>query len=158
MLQRIQTVFLAIVAIACILLFFFPLAYFYNETQGNYRFFIYGIKCMDPDPKVAFGTFYTVPLIFFTVISAFFAVLAIFQYRNRPLQVRLCTFNILTQVVLIMVIFFFYINQIKGMTGTEPDYKYTGMSLPLISLVMLMLASRFIKKDDALVKSVDRLR
>ncbi|MCX6276757.1 MAG: DUF4293 domain-containing protein [Bacteroidetes bacterium] len=158
MLQRIQTIYLALVAIACILLFFFPLAFFYNEMEGNYRFFIYGVQSMDPDPKVVFGSFFAIPLIFFVVVSFIFAVSAIFLYKNRPLQNRLCTFNVLTNIVFIMVVFFFYITKIKSMTVTEPEYNYFGMVLPLISLALLILASRAIMKDEALVKSTDRLR
>jgi hypothetical protein len=158
MIQRIQSLFLAIVAIACILLFFFPLADYYNELQGNYKFFIYGIISMDPEPKVLFPPYFTIPLIFLTVASFIFSVATILLYKNRPLQIRLCAFNMLTNIVLIMVIFFFYATKIKTMTQIEPDYDYTGMVLPLVSIIFLVFANRAIRKDDALVKSADRLR
>ena len=158
MLQRIQTLYLAIVAIACILLFFFPLANYYNELQGNYKFYIYGIRSMDPEPKVVFNLFFTVPLIFMVVASFIFTVSAIFLYKNRPLQIRLCAFNMLTNIVLIMVIFFFYATKIKSMTLIEPEYNYTGMVLPLVSILFLIFANQAIRKDEALVKSADRLR
>jgi hypothetical protein len=158
MLQRIQTLYLALASIASVLLFFFPLAFFYNEMEGNYKFFIYGIKCMDPEPKVAFSTFFTIPLIFFAAVSIIFSISAIFLYKNRPQQNRLCTFNVLTNIIFLMVVFFFYINKIKELTMTEPEYNYIGMCLPLISLAFLVLASRAIRKDEALVKSADRLR
>ena len=158
MLQRIQSLYLAIVAIACILLFFFPLADYYSELQGNYKFFVYGIRSMDPEPKVVFNLFFTVPLIFMVVASFIFSVSAIFLFKNRPLQIRLCAFNMLTNIVLIMVIFFFYATKIKSMTLIEPEYNYTGMALPLISILFLIVANQAIRKDEALVKSADRLR
>jgi hypothetical protein len=158
MLQRIQTVYLAIVALACILIFFFPLANYYNELQGNYKFFIYGIKSMDPEPKVLFSTYFTIPLIFLVVASFIFTVSTILLYKNRPLQIRMCTFNVLANIVLIMVIFFFYATKIKTLTMTEPEYNYTGMALPLVSLLFLVLANKAIKRDEALVRSTDRLR
>jgi len=158
MLQRIQTIFLAVVTIAGILLFFFPLANYYNEIQGNYKFYIWGIRCMDPEPKVAFSTFFTIPLIFLAVVSVIFTVSTIFLFKNRPLQIRICAFNVLANIVLIMVVFFFYATRIKTMTLTEPDYNITGMVLPLISLAFLVLATRAIRKDNALIKSSDRLR
>jgi hypothetical protein len=158
MLQRLQTLYLAIVAIACILLFFFPLANYYDEIQGNYKFFLYGIQSMDPEPKVTFSSFFTIPLVFLVVVSFIFTVSTIFLYKKRLLQIRICTFNVLTNIVLIMVIFFFYATRIKTMTLIEPDYNYIGMVLPLISLAFLVLASRAIRKDEALVKSADRLR
>jgi hypothetical protein len=158
MLQRIQTLYLGIVAIACILLFFFPLANYYNELQGNYKFFIYGIRSMDPEPKVLFSQFFTIPLIFMVVASFIFTVSAIFLFKNRPLQIRLCAFNMLTNIVLVMVIFFFYATKIKTMTLTEPAYNYTGMVLPLVSVLFLIFANKAIRRDEALVKSADRLR
>ncbi|MFZ4521859.1 MAG: DUF4293 domain-containing protein [Bacteroidales bacterium] len=158
MLQRIQTIYLAIVAIACILLFFFPLATYFHEVQGNYKLFIYGIKSMDPDPKVPFSSYFTIPLIFMVVASFIFSVSTIFLFKNRPLQIRLCSFNMLTNIVLIMVIFFFYATKITTLTQIEPEYNYTGMVMPLVSVLFLILATQAIKKDEALVKSADRLR
>ncbi|MEI7500411.1 MAG: DUF4293 domain-containing protein [Bacteroidota bacterium] len=158
MLQRIQTLYLVVVTIACILLFFFPLADYYNEIEGNYKFFIYGIRSMDPEPKVLFNNLFTVPLIFLAVASLIFSLATIFLYKNRPLQIRICAFNVLSNIVLIMVIFFFYATKIKTMTGIEPEYNYSGMVMPLVSLVFLILAHRAIRKDEALVKSADRLR
>ena len=127
MLQRIQSVYLAVVALACPLLFFFPLAKYYNDLHGNYKFFIYGIRCMDPEPKIHFSTFFTSPLIFLAIASFIFAVVTIFSFRNRMRQIRLCAFNLITNIVLIMVVFFFYATRIQSMTGIEPDYNFIGM-------------------------------
>ncbi|MDP1624000.1 MAG: DUF4293 domain-containing protein [Bacteroidales bacterium] len=158
MLQRIQTLYLAIVAIACILLFFFPLATYYDELHGNYKFFIYGIRSMDPEPGVLFNPYFTIPLIFMVVVSFIFTISTVFLFKNRPLQIRLCAFNGLTNIVLIMVIFFFYATKIKSMTLIEPEYNYTGMVLPLVSLLFIIFANKAIKRDEMLVKSSDRLR
>jgi hypothetical protein len=158
MLQRIQTLYLAIVAISCILLFFFPLANYYHELQGNYKFYIYGMTSMDPEPAVRFSPLFTIPLIFMTVASFIFAVSSIFLFKNRPLQIRLCAFNMLTNIVLVMVIFFFYATKIKTLTMIEPEYNYTGMALPLVSILFLILANQAIRKDETLVKSSERLR
>lgn len=158
MLQRIQTLYLAIVAFACILIFFFPLANYYNELHGNYKFFIYGIRGMDPEPKIIFSLFFTIPLIFLVVASFIFTVSTILLFKNRQLQIRLCAFNMLTNIVLVMVIFFFYATKIKTMTMIEPEYNFVGMGLPLVSLLFLILASQAVRKDEALVKSADRLR
>lgn len=158
MIQRIQTIYLSVAVIASALLFFLPLASFYNEVVGNYRLFIYSVKCMDPNPKFIFGNFYTFPLLFFMVTSVFLSAGAIFLYKKRLLQARYCTFNIMINIVFLMVLFFFYINQIKGMVKIEPEYNPVGMILPLVTMASLILASRAIRKDEELVKSADRLR
>jgi hypothetical protein len=158
MLQRIQSVYLTVVALAAVMLFFFPLADFYNDMEGNYKFFIYGIKCMDPEPKVLFNSFFTLPLLVLVIVSFIFSVATIFLYKRRLLQIRICAFNMITNIVFIMVVFFFYATRIQGMTKTEPEYNYLGMIMPLISIVFLILSNRAIRKDEVLVKSADRLR
>ncbi len=158
MLQRIQTLYLAIAALACVLLFFFPLAAFFNELEGNYKLFIYGIRSLDPEPRAVFSLFFTLPLIVLVIVSILLTLLTIFSYKKRWLQVRLNAFNVITNIVVIMLIFFYYAPYITGITKSDPEYNYIGMILPLITLAMLILATRAIKKDEALVKSADRLR
>lgn len=158
MIQRIQTIYLAIAAIACLVLYFFPIANFYNEIEGNYKLFICHIKYMDPDPKHHFGVLFSMPAIVLSLVSVIFSISTIFLYKKRWLQIRLISFNVLTLVVLILVLFFFYTAQMKTITGADPEYSYPGMLLPVLSLVMLILANRAIRKDDQRVKSADRLR
>jgi len=158
MLQRIQSVFLAIVAIASVMVFFFPLADYYHEYNGNYQFFIYGVRCMDPEPKVVFSQFFTIPLIALAAASFLFALTALFSYKNRSLQIRICSFNLIINVVLVAVIFFFYATRIQSMTQIEPNYRHLGILFPLVSILCLILGTRAIRKDENLVKSADRLR
>ena len=158
MLQRIQTLYLAGAALAILLFFFFPLANFYHELEGNYRFYLYGVRSMDPEPKVAFSAWFTLPVIVLAAASLILSAATIFLYRNRLLQIRLCAFNGLSNLVTIMVIFFFYAPKIKAMTLIEPAYNFVGMAMPLAALVLIILANRAIKKDEVLVRSADRLR
>jgi glucan phosphoethanolaminetransferase (alkaline phosphatase superfamily) len=158
MLQRIQTVYLLLASVACILLFFVPLANYYNQDLGNYKLYISSVKCMDPDPKHIFGTWYTLPLLFLTVISIILDLSAIFFFRKRWLQMRFAAFSGLLMIVLVMVVFFFYATKISEITRIEPEYSLFGMMLPLASLVFVILANYAIRKDEALVKSADRLR
>ena len=104
------------------------------------------------------ANYFTIPLIFLVVASFIFTVSTIFLFKNRPLQIRLCAFNMLTNIVLIMVIFFFYATRVKTMTQIEPEYNYTGMVLPLVSLLFLIFSNQAIRKDEALVRGADRLR
>jgi len=158
MLQRIQTVYLSLAAIACILMFFFPLANYYHEDHGNYKFFILGIQCMDPDPKDLFSKWFTIPLILITIFSILLDVVIIFFFKKRWLQMRLVAFSGLLMIVFVMIVFFFYAPKIETITHIEPEYYYIGMMLPILSLVLLILANYAIRKDDAMVKSADRLR
>ncbi|MFH1160656.1 MAG: DUF4293 domain-containing protein [bacterium] len=157
MIQRIQTLFVALAAVAVVLLFYFPLAEYYHELNGNYKFFVYGLKSMDPDPKLEVSIWFTSPLWFLSGISVLLSVMTIFLYKNRTSQLRLVAFNILLNIVLVVLIFLFYTSKIETLTQITPSYQF-GVFLPLISLVLLVAANYFIRRDEALVKAANRLR
>ena len=95
----------------------------------------------------------TIPSAFF--LSAILSVITIFLYSNRKLQFVLGRLNILTNLFLLGVLV--YVSQtLSGETAVSE--KGIGMFFPIISIVLLVLANKAIKKDEDLVKSVDRLR
>ena len=54
------------------------------------------------------------------------------------------------------VYFTFRMEKMIGVAG-EGTYEF-GMYLPAVALICNLLANRFIRKDEALVRSVDRIR
>ena len=157
MIQRIQTIFLVLAVISGALLFYFPLAEYYHELYGNYKFFVTELKSMDPDPKITTSIWFTSPLWLIAGASIILTLISIFLYKNRLTQLRLVAFNILLNIGLVVLVFIIYSSKITELTQIEPSYQI-GIFLPLISLVFLILANRFIRKDEALVKAADRLR
>ncbi len=157
MIQRIQSIFLALAVISGALIFYFPIAEYYNELYGNYKLFVTGLQCMDPDPKISTSIWFTSPLFLIAGASVILGIVSIFLYKNRVNQLRLVAFNILLNIVLVVLLFVFYSGKIEELTQIIPSYQI-GVFLPLISLVFLILANRFIRKDEALVKASDRLR
>jgi len=157
MIQRIQSLFLILAAAAVILMFFFPISCFYSETLGNYKLLANGLKCMDPDPKIHTSAMFILPLLALVVVSAGLSLLTVFLYKNRQMQFKVLAFNILISIVLVIVILLFYMNTVQKLTGIPPVYEF-GAFCPLISLLFLVLANRYIRKDENLVKSADRLR
>ncbi len=91
-------------------------------------------------------------------LSAILALVSIFQYKLRSRQLLLNMINSLVMVTLVAATFLTTsgVNEaIKAQDGG--DYGIGFWSI-LVSMVMNMLANRFIKKDEALVRSVDRIR
>jgi len=87
--------------------------------------------------------------------SALLALVAIFKYNNRKFQFILGRLNILLNFILLG----FFVYQSLNLSGeTFVSEKGIGMLLPIFSIVCLALANKAIKKDEDLVKSVDRLR
>jgi ABC-type polysaccharide transport system permease subunit len=64
--------------------------------------------------------------------------------------------NIILNLILLGLFVYRSLN-LSGETALVSE-KGIGMFLPIISIVMLVLANKAIKKDEDLVKSVDRLR
>lgn len=87
--------------------------------------------------------------------SAGLALLSIFLFKNRKLQFVLGRINI---VINFFVIGFFVYTTLNLPGEIVISEKGIGGLIPLISIVFLVLANKAIKKDEDLVKSVDRFR
>ncbi|MHA7058549.1 DUF4293 domain-containing protein [Aquimarina sp. M1] len=87
--------------------------------------------------------------------SAVIALVSIFLFKNRQLQFVLGRINILFNFILLGV-FVYWSLTLSGETVVSE--KGIGMLIPIISIVLLVMANKAIRKDENLVKSVDRLR
>ena len=88
--------------------------------------------------------------------SAALALITIFLFKNRQLQFVLGRVNIILNFIL-LGLFVYRSLSLSGETSDVSE-KGIGMLLPIFSIVFLVLANKAIKKDEDLVKSVDRLR
>ncbi len=87
--------------------------------------------------------------------SAALSLVSLFMFKNRKLQFVLGRINIILNFFLLGVFVYWSLSVPGEMDISE---KGIGMLLPIVSIVFLVLANRAIKKDEDLVKSVDRLR
>ncbi len=136
MIQRVQTAYLLIVALlggAASL--FLP---FGVDAEGIV------IRLMD-QPYLLAGF----------AVAAVLALISIFRFKNRRSQFMLNRLNMIVQLFLLGV---FVGRSLTATGGSFEPEKAVGMFLPVLSIVLLVLANRAIKKDEDLVKSVDRLR
>jgi hypothetical protein len=160
MIQRIQTLFLIVAFAASMLLFFFPFASIYSgDGLAYYKFYVYGFKNMSPDAGSMFTFMTTFPLLLINILVAGASLGSIFLYKNRIRQMKVVRITIFLQIILIGLVLFVYNKIIEKNLQVTPDYQDEfAIYFPLISLVFLVLANRFILKDEKLVRSVDRLR
>jgi len=136
MIQRIQTIYLLIAFIIMgILPFVFPLE---TSAAGQKTFAMDHMSDM-----ILFG------------LSAALSLITIFLFKNRKLQFVLGRLNIILNLIL-LGLFVYHSLSLSGEVATSE--KGIGMFLPIFSIVFLVLANKAIKKDEDLVKSVDRLR
>jgi len=87
--------------------------------------------------------------------SVVLTMIAIFKFKKRQLQFVLNRLNIILNFVLLGV----FVYRSLTLSGeTLVSEKGIGVLLPIISIVFLVMANKAIKRDEDLVKSVDRLR
>lgn len=106
----------------------------------------------------------TWPLVTLVLVCGVMALVTLFLFKNRRLQVRMVAFAFLLNVVYAFLLFFWGVDHYAdllsaGMGGTKPEVVwYVGAYAPLASMVFFFLAQRAIKKDEARVRAADRLR
>ena len=89
-------------------------------------------------------------------IIAVLAAIAIFLYKKRNLQIKI-SYVMLLLLVLMYALFFIFDQQSLPFTKIFQNVRFTFI-FPLIAAVFIYLAMRGIRKDEKLVRSLDRLR
>lgn len=134
--QRIQTLYMSVVVLLAVCLLFV----FEVGVDAN------GVALLGKD----------IVLVFFqSVLTILIVIVAIMQFKNRQNQFVLNRVAILIQFFLLG----FFVYRALSMPGEGlTSEKGIGAFVPIVSIVLLALANRAIKKDEDLVKSVDRIR
>jgi hypothetical protein len=134
MIQRIQTVWLFVVALLSAGLAFLPMVR--SEVEASFS----SAWVLDGEAGLV----------------ALLAVATIFLYKRRPLQIR-CCYGLLLLLLAWYASFFLLIPETAGTAILSTAWNFP-IFFPLISLVSDVLAIRAIQKDERLVRSLDRIR
>ena len=147
MIQRIQTVYLFIAAILIALLMFLKLA---DLTAGGqiYTFNAKGI--FQGESRVYNG----MAIYFLIWLIAVIHFVVIFRYKKRIFQMRALVFTIILELGLFGMIFFF---TYSGFEDATASFKIP-VAFPLVAIILDFLAIRAIGKDEALIRSLNRIR
>ncbi|NSW45115.1 MAG: DUF4293 domain-containing protein [Bacteroidales bacterium] len=149
MIQRIQTLFLLIAFVLQIMMFFQPLAILQINDATFYEIYIKGYVFNDQIQ-------YSYSLLIFNIITILLNLIIIFLYKNRILQMR---FNIYNTILLIGLqgIVAYIIYETAHQLNAEIFLQYASI-LPIIIAILHLLAFKYIKRDEELVRSADRIR
>jgi len=160
MIQRIQSVYLALAALAATVLLIpfnnFPLVKFYGDTVALH-FHTIRIENLVPGESSPFNAYFNWPMVAVVFLIIVFSTASIFLYKNRANQLRWIAIDIVLNLLVLAGFFFLYIPFLEKELQAMPIYQFTAF-LPAVSLFFLILAFAAIKKDDKFVKSMDRIR
>lgn len=154
MIQRIQTVYLLVTIILLSFILFFPIADFIRDSDK--MMFSFGLKGLISDEGERIPNFQIFPLgiLFALCLSCSFTT--IFYFKKRMLQIRLSIVNIILLLGL-QGLMFYYVKFAQSVLHGAVTYNLFFI-FPLVGAILVFLALRAITKDEALVRSLDRLR
>jgi cytochrome bd-type quinol oxidase subunit 2 len=146
MIQRIQTIFLLLAAGALGSLFALPFATTAApETQGIFT-------------DSTFNLYDNIGLIALTSLGILAALIAMFSFKNRVRQLRFGYIGMVISLLIPVIAFLYFTSQIEKMDEAQHTADALGMVAPIAALILFLAANHFIKKDNKLVRSMDRLR
>lgn len=152
MIQRIQTLFL-LLAVACMVVCLcLPMGVFIPDTMdaGVELFNLWSVKL--DDGSRAFANW---PMFAVLLVAATISFFAIFAFKNRKKQARMC-------VGAILLVMAWYIALVVYGYLLEPEntkfYPSVMVALPLVAIILLFMARHRINADEKLVRAADRIR
>ena len=131
MIQRIQSIYFLVAAISMSLISFKVTVYSLNET----------LFMAQDDTK----------MFILTIVGAIFSLLGLFMFKNRKFQMKLIRLTVLIQMIIGVRLFMLF-------NKFEVVLNNSLLFLMAFALIALIMAYRGVKKDDDLVRSVDRIR
>lgn len=157
MIQRIQSVFLALIFILGAILFASPILKF---TSYEASFEMNAYKTFNQADHLVVSN-----NIGIGAMQGFIALLAlttIFLFKKRQLQIKLCKLNLLLIAIQIAAIVLYIDVAKEAISPKNPNDVVIGLAfgffIPIVSFILTYLSIWFIKKDEDLVRSADRLR
>ena len=158
MLQRIQTLLLAVVAIAMLATTALPI-WEKSSAALNEKVTLtsYALEYFKGTTSVSSTN--TMVIVILAIISACIAAFSITQYKKRMLQM---TLGLINSILIAIVLGYTFYQVFKvGIPTFEPENKGsygTGFYATVLAMLCNMIANRFIRRDEMLVKSADRMR
>ena len=153
MIQRIQTIYLFVASILLLITSLLPISYIIDSTQ-HVVITIYALKVEINNSISTTKSVLTTGILMYLAII--FSFLTIFLYKNRKLQILISS---LLMVISFLICNLIVVNSYILVPSTQAVMSFNYIAIfPLIYLILFFLAYRAIKKDDKLVKSLDRIR
>lgn len=154
MIQRIQSIYLLLVAALVAVTFFAPLAWFASDA-GEFGLYAFALK--DGAGESIQSTLYMGVLL---ALACALPLATLFLYKRRLLQIRLCVVEMVLLVgaaVMEGVYYFLSWRVFSGMTFHTQGFR-PAIALPLVGLLFAWLAARAIFRDELMVRAADRIR
>lgn len=161
MIQRIQSIYFLISILIGGALFFIPLASVETSVlegvavpEDIVQLYTRGYHSLQERLYELMPTYMLITALALHIVVTLAALLL---YKNRSLQIKVAAGAAVTMIAFFGMMFYYAEAMVEVTKAAGVDYGL-GTFLPGISLILIWMALKAIKKDDELIKSVDRLR
>jgi len=159
MLQRIQTLFLAIVTLGMSGMIALPI---WNKisSDATQSAHLTALKLVHQQGISAA----VMPVWYLAILGGIVAIIAVFaitKYKNRLLQSGLCAVNSILMTIIVGLIMYFIFGKAKNFFDVElaSTGEFTfGFYALITAMLANVLANRFIRRDEKFVRSQERMR
>lgn len=152
--QRIQTVFLVILIVSLVVSVFLPIWEF-KDPLGQ-RHVLYALHYSTTENNVTHTQYLPYSITAMLMAAAItIAVIEVMKFKNRLLQMKLGALNSLFIAGSIASAVIFSNQLLKTFQGGVYGL---GLWLPAVAVICNLLANRFIRRDERIVRESNRLR
>lgn len=160
MIQRIQSLLLAAVAVLHIIAYYLPFWMVRHQGLGEVLTLTVGdvsthgssVSAGEPLEGWVMG------LAIANGLITLLALITIFLYSNRMLQLRLTRIMLFLEVIFVFLMFYSTEKGKELVPATDEMSFQPGAFLPLLAIILIFFAGQRIRHDERLVRSADRLR
>lgn len=153
MIQRIQSLYILAAAVALGSLFFIDLGHL-SGPAGLFNVTHYGVVDVTKEnPEVIT---YLFPLAAVLTVTFVLVVIDLFLFKNRLLQMRVATTTAALSIACVLLL---PLTNVMVASTLEMEWHlHWTLALPLVASFLMVLAYRRISDDEALIRSLNRLR
>ena len=156
MIQRIQSLFLLIVAISMGVFISLPI---WQKSDGTQSILMDAFRITHQLNEVQSEVQPVLYLVVLAVLVAGVALFTIFKYRNRLLQSALCAVNSILMTVLMGLVIYQTIFNYGQLFDPESKGEFgVGFYAIVVAMLANVFANRFIRRDERLVRESNRFR
>ena len=152
MIQRTQTLFLLVAVIFLVLMLFLPLAEILADGGVTYTGMSRGLQT--ENGEVAFSTW---PVFILILVTAVLLFITILLYRNRKLQIRFCVYAIVLGFGQIGLMYYYWVLIFRQLVVENFSIR-VPVIFPVVAIILTYLAFRGIRRDEILIRSIDKIR
>ncbi|MEJ2003375.1 MAG: DUF4293 domain-containing protein [Cyclobacteriaceae bacterium] len=127
----------------------------FDGGYANFTPFYLEISESDGNVELIYSPYVIIAIL--AVASATLALIEITKFKNRLLQIKLGALNSLFMAAAVVIMVLFSNNITENYEVTSSQYGIS-MFLPVVAMIFNLIANRFIRRDEKLVRSADRLR